>query len=211
VAGPDSATVLQNSGIVTIPVLANDTDPEGNALVVTAVTQPAGGVVTFTASSVTFTPAMNFTGTITFSYTVSDALGGTAVGSVTVTVEDSVADYGFIGLLSPWTETPTYTAKAGSSVPLVWQYSAGGFPVPSAAAMPEVRIKGPFRCTATETNNTVEVVAYPGNSGFQYFANTSTWQFNWQTTGLATGCYNVRIFSQQTRQINGPFLIRLGK
>ncbi len=211
-AAPDSATVLQNGGPVTIPVLGNDTDVEGHPLTIVAVTQPAGGTVSFTASAVTYTPALNFVGTSTFSYTVSDGFGGTAVGSVTVTVIDDLADFGFIGLQSPWTETPTYTAKVGSSIPLVWQYTnAVGLVVNSQGALPEMRIKGPFPCQTGETAATVEVVAYPGNSGFQYFTNTNTWQFNWQTTGLAIGCYNVRVFSQQTRQINGPFLIRLSK
>jgi hypothetical protein len=212
VAAPDTASVLQNAGSVTVPVLANDTDVDGNPLAVTGVTQAPGGTVTFTASSVTFAPALNFAGPSTFSYTVSDGSGGTAVGSVTVTVQDDVADYGFIGLQSPWKATPAYSVKVGSAAPLVWQYTnASGLVVPSSIALPEVRIKGPFACQSGETQSTVEVVAYPGNSGFQYFTNTNTWQFNWQTTGLAVGCYNVRIFSEQTRQINGPFLVRLVK
>jgi hypothetical protein len=161
---------------------------------------------------VTFTPVLNFAGTSTFSYTVSDGFGGTAVGSVSVTVSGGAADFQFIGLQSPWTMTPVYTAKAGSSIPLVWQYANGlGLVVNSSDALPEIRVRGPFPCQSGETPATVQTVAYPGNSGFQYFANTSTWQFNWQTTGLGTGCYNVRVFSQQTRQIDGPFRIRLSK
>jgi Bacterial Ig domain len=202
---------LQNGGGITIPVLANDSDVEGSPLTVVGVTQPAGGTVTFTASAVIYTPAMNFSGTSIFSYTVSDGSGASAVAAVTVTMEGSAADYGFIGLQSPWTVTPLYGAKIGSSIPLVWQYASSGIVANSSLAMPEVRIRGPFACNAAETASTIELVAYPGNSGFQYFPSTSKWQFNWQTTGLAAGCYNVRVFSQQTRQVNGPFLIRLSK
>ncbi len=212
IAAPDAVTVTQNSGPTVISVLANDVDVEGNTLAVTAVTQPPAGTATFTAAAVTFTPALNFVGTATFSYTVSDGLGGSAVGTVTVTVTDGVADYGFIGLQSPWTLTPTYSAKVGSSIPLVWQYTGlNDLVVDSSMAMPEIRIKGPFPCQAGETQSTLETIAYPGNSGFQYFTSTNTWQFNWQTTGLSVGCYNVRVFSEQTLQINGPFLIRLAK
>ncbi|MEQ1763062.1 MAG: tandem-95 repeat protein, partial [Pyrinomonadaceae bacterium] len=84
----DSATVAEDSGATVINVLANDTDPEGNTLTVTAVTQPANGSVTFTAGNVSFTPTANFFGTTTFTYTISDGNGGTDTATVTVTVTD---------------------------------------------------------------------------------------------------------------------------
>lgn len=86
VANPDAATTIVGSP-VTVSVLANDTDPDGDALVVTAVSavSPASaGTVTFTATSVTFTPAT--LGSASFTYTVSDGRGATATGTVTVTV-----------------------------------------------------------------------------------------------------------------------------
>ena len=53
----------------------------------TAATQgTAGGTVTFTATGVSYTPAANFTGADTFTYTISDGNGGTATAIVTVTV-----------------------------------------------------------------------------------------------------------------------------
>ena len=72
-------------------VVANDTDPNGDPLTVSAVTQPAGGAATGTVTNngdgtVTFTPAAAFGGTATFTYTVSDGGGGTSVGTVTITV-----------------------------------------------------------------------------------------------------------------------------
>lgn len=83
VANPDSAsTVLGNA--VTINVLGNDSDPEGQALTVTGVTQPAAGSVTFTPGSVTFTPSQ--TGTFGFGYTVCDPAGVCSSGTVSVTV-----------------------------------------------------------------------------------------------------------------------------
>ncbi|WP_093517313.1 Ig-like domain-containing protein [Stigmatella erecta] len=87
-ANDDSFTVAANSGPTALNVLINDTiTPDvGETLRVTAVTQPANGTVTFTASNVSFTPAANFTGTTTFTYTVSDGNGGTATATVTVTV-----------------------------------------------------------------------------------------------------------------------------
>jgi hypothetical protein len=81
-ANDTASTVLGTP--VTINVLGNDSDPEGGALTVTAVTQPAAGTATFTAGSVTFTPAQ--TGQFSFGYTVCDPAGACSSGTVTVTV-----------------------------------------------------------------------------------------------------------------------------
>jgi outer membrane protein OmpA-like peptidoglycan-associated protein len=87
VAVNDSATV-QRGASVSVSVLGNDTDPDGNPLTVTAVTQPAHGTVSFTASGVTYTPAAGFVGTDGFSYTISDGQGGTDTATVAITVVD---------------------------------------------------------------------------------------------------------------------------
>ncbi len=85
IANPDSATT-DSSTSVTIAVLANDTDPDGNTLSVVAVTVPAGGTARINPDkTVTFTPAAGFVGTATFGYTVSDG-AATASANVTVTV-----------------------------------------------------------------------------------------------------------------------------
>ena len=89
VAGDDAATFAVGEPY-TINVLGNDSDPNGQALSVESVTQPtdAAGQVTFTpAGDVTFTPAdPNFSGTVTFSYTISDGQGGRATATVTLTI-----------------------------------------------------------------------------------------------------------------------------
>jgi uncharacterized repeat protein (TIGR01451 family) len=72
---------------VTVPVLANDSDPNtGQTLAVTAVTQGGDGTVTFTPTGVTYNPDAGFAGVDTFAYTVSDGNGGTDTATVTVTV-----------------------------------------------------------------------------------------------------------------------------
>ncbi|HEY3176926.1 MAG TPA: Ig-like domain-containing protein [Candidatus Polarisedimenticolia bacterium] len=71
---------------VNLAVLANDSDPDGDPLHVSAVTDPPGGSVTNGGSSVTYTPDAGFSGTDVFSYTVSDGYGGTDQATVTVLV-----------------------------------------------------------------------------------------------------------------------------
>ena len=71
----------------TVDVLANDTDPNGDALTVTSFTQGAHGTVECTTAGLcTYTPAAGFAGTDAFAYTVSDGHGGTDTASVAVTV-----------------------------------------------------------------------------------------------------------------------------
>jgi hypothetical protein len=72
---------------VTITVLADDTDPDGDALTVTGATDPANGSVVVNADgTITYTPDAGFNGTDTFTYTISDGNGGTSQATVTVTV-----------------------------------------------------------------------------------------------------------------------------
>jgi Bacterial Ig domain/Fibronectin type III domain len=84
-ATADAATTPEDTA-VTIAVLANDTDPDGNPLTITAVTQGAHGTVTTNGTSVTYLPATNFAGTDAFSYTVSDGKGGTATAPASITI-----------------------------------------------------------------------------------------------------------------------------
>ncbi|MDZ4811080.1 MAG: Ig-like domain-containing protein [Pseudomonadota bacterium] len=86
VANPDVATTL--TGIpVTIPVLANDTDPDGDLLSVSALSTAANGTLVLNANaSVTYTPTAGFVGNDSFTYTLRDATGATAIGTVNVTV-----------------------------------------------------------------------------------------------------------------------------
>lgn len=95
-ANPDSANANEDGPAVTIPVLANDTDPAGAAdpLTVTAVSQGTnGGTVTTDGNTVTYNPGTAFqtlaageTATDTFTYTISDGDGGTSSSTVTITI-----------------------------------------------------------------------------------------------------------------------------
>ena len=97
VATDDTATT--DAGVpVSVAVVANDTDPDGDPLTVTAVGLAADGATAIEAggTSVRYTPAPGFAGIDTFGYTVADGHGGTDTGTVTVTV-----------LAAPPTPTPT--------------------------------------------------------------------------------------------------------
>lgn len=84
-------TVQTPTGInVTISVLANDSDPDSDSLTVTDATDPPNGTATVGPDNrVTYDPDGCFVGTDTFSYTISDGRGGTAIGIVTVRVRNT--------------------------------------------------------------------------------------------------------------------------
>jgi large repetitive protein len=70
----------------TVNVLANDTDLDGDTLTVTSNTNPAHGTVSLSGGTFTYTPAPDYNGPDSFTYTVSDGKGGTATGTVNITV-----------------------------------------------------------------------------------------------------------------------------
>jgi hypothetical protein len=69
---------------VTITVLSNDYDPEGDTISVTAVGSSAGGAVGLVGDTVVYTPTVN--GTHTFTYTIEDTSGLTDNAVITVAV-----------------------------------------------------------------------------------------------------------------------------
>jgi predicted extracellular nuclease len=88
VANPDSATVKKNTSVA-IFALANDFDLEGDPLTVISFTQGAHGTVKYSTKNNNFryTPVKGFSGTDSFTYTISDGQGGTATATVTITVQ----------------------------------------------------------------------------------------------------------------------------
>ncbi len=93
IAGSDSAVTTRNAA-VTVAVRGNDSDPDADALTVSAVTQGASGVVTIDAATGNprYTPNATFIGFDNFNYTVSDGHGGTSTAAVGVTVASLLGD-----------------------------------------------------------------------------------------------------------------------
>ncbi len=84
----DDAGTTPEDTPVNVDVLANDTDPDGDVLVVDAVTQPANGSVVIEADgTVMYTPDPDFNGTDTFTYTACDPGGLCDIATVTITVD----------------------------------------------------------------------------------------------------------------------------
>lgn len=82
----NDAGAVKRRKSVSVPVLGNDSDPDGDALRITAVGSAGKGSVSFTATSLTY-KAGGGSGTDSFSYTISDGRGGTATAVVSVSVQ----------------------------------------------------------------------------------------------------------------------------
>jgi len=87
VATDDVAATVEDTALplTAAALVANDTDPEGGALSITAVGNATHGTVALVGTTVTFTPAVDYSGSASFDYTVSDGVG-TDTGTVTITV-----------------------------------------------------------------------------------------------------------------------------
>lgn len=82
----DRSLALEDRG-VTIDVLANDFDADGDSIQITDVTQPSNGVTVVTAQNkIFYQPQSAFHGTNIFNYTITDGKGATSIGHVTVVV-----------------------------------------------------------------------------------------------------------------------------
>ena len=86
----DSYTVRLTSAptsAVTINVLDNDSDPEGHALTMIKVSDPANGTLAINPDgSFSYTPNSNYNGSDSFTYTITDDEAEASTATVTVTV-----------------------------------------------------------------------------------------------------------------------------
>jgi hypothetical protein len=86
VAANDNAATVANQP-VTINVLANDSDPDGDSPALASLTLPAHGTLTVNGGqTLTYTPATGYVGGDEFRYTITDGRGGNASGTVAIDV-----------------------------------------------------------------------------------------------------------------------------
>jgi len=115
VANDDTANTREDTPVGTIDVLANDTDVDNvgrylylDTFSVTAVSQGTNGSVTINPdNTLTYSPNANFSGSDTFTYTISDNKGLTDTAKVNVTVN-------MVNDAPRFTSAPVTTATVGA-------------------------------------------------------------------------------------------------
>jgi len=85
--GTNDTAITDEDTPVTIDVLANDSDVDGDTLTLSSPSVPANqGTVSIVDGKLVFTPAADFNGEATITYTVEDGNGNSDTATVTVTV-----------------------------------------------------------------------------------------------------------------------------
>ena len=141
VAVGDSDTVTEDSGPNAIDVLANDTDIDGGPKLINGKTNGAHGAVAIIGSGagLTYTPAPDYCGTDSFTYT----LNGGSMTSVSITVtcveEPPPATEGGGGSSQPGPTIVQSTVPEGSSAPVI--NITPGVGVVSGRRHPRIAIK----------------------------------------------------------------------
>jgi hypothetical protein len=144
---------------------------------------------TDSATGVAVQPSLTITGGTAngvghFTATCSGAKDG--AGNIAAPVSASYdVDYLFNGFFSPISTNKTF--KLGSTVPLKWtlQNAQQGF-ISSFTSISAIQVAPDPSCTAGGEGVPFDAGS-AGNSGLQFQDNT--FQFNWKTDGLTSGCY----------------------
>ena len=162
VAGDDSAAVAED-GSASIDVLANDIDPDGGALSVTAVGQPSHGSTALAADgTVTYVPVANYNGPDAFGYSIADSIGFADSATVNVTVTAT-------------NDAPTATADAATTnedTPVAINVVANDSDVDGDTLAPSVVSAPDLGSVAIAPNGTVVYTPPPNYSGPDSFTYT---------------------------------------
>jgi VCBS repeat-containing protein len=204
VAADDTYGMPSAGGVLNVAargVLANDTDLDSPTLTAVLASRPSGTLVWGGDGSFTYTASPLVTGSVTFTYRARD---GSGAESNLATVR--IAAYALYGIQNVPPATIVKT-KAGSSIPMKWQFRDGLVLVDSSAVTHTVTVRGPLG-SPSETVRTVSNTD-PGSSTFRYDGLTSTWYFNLQTkdasgVAYAPGSYEITITPAQPGYMASP-------
>ncbi len=201
-AGADSASVAED-GAVLIEVLSNDSDPDGDSLVIETYSQAAHGAVTKPdASTLRYAPAPGFSGSDSFTYRVGDGRGGRATGTVTIDVVPRPTGDALRAVLA--------NAPAGSWLRVnrnlfsdVWAPLAQR---PGTGGANPARILFAWSSMAWDPNRDMLVfwggghANYSGNEVYRFDARTLLWE----RASLPSAIYNP-LGDQQWFAVDGPY------
>ncbi|MFQ3196661.1 MAG: PKD repeat protein [Paraglaciecola sp.] len=82
----DNQVMVNENTATTIDVLINDTDADGDSLVIDSLSVSQHGDLTINDNKIIYTPDSTYVGNDSFSYTVSDGYGGYSTSTVNLTV-----------------------------------------------------------------------------------------------------------------------------
>jgi YD repeat-containing protein len=110
VANDDATTTLHHT-LKTIDPRVNDTDPDDDAITVVGATSTANSTVTYSTITVGYLPKIGWSGTESFSYTISDGKGGSDTANVTVTTGNAIPVAGNDSISTPDGSSKTFDPR----------------------------------------------------------------------------------------------------
>lgn len=138
VAADDAAATAVDTAI-TVDVLANDSDANGDPLVVTNLTQPTSGAVALNPDqTVTYTPNPGFLGSDSFTYTANDGTADSSPATVTITVNEAPVEEEEIVL-----SARAYKVKGLQKVDLTWSGTSSNVDIYRATSVLATNVAGP--------------------------------------------------------------------
>src|SRR6185295_18533128 len=167
--------VSTNEGVaVTVNVLANDSDLDGDPLAVTSVTPGRIGVTTNGGGSVTYRPNSGLAGADSFTYSISDGLGGAATATVHVTVIPKTLHVSDLDRSS--VNTSSFRWRATVRITVV---DAAG------AAVPGATVTGAWSQGATGSSSAVTNASGVATVQVSSLSRSSTRSVRFSVTGIA--------------------------
>ncbi|MDE0934356.1 MAG: tandem-95 repeat protein [Mariniblastus sp.] len=159
VANDDNETVSEDPGAMTFNVLGNDTDGDGDSLTITAVAYGGSGVVINNGTDITYTPLLNFNGTESFTYSISDGKNGTDTATVSIVV-------------TPVNDAPVAADDGGSTstgIPTTIGVLANDSDVDAGDVLSIIEVSIPTNGTATIDGDQVIYTPNPSYNGSDSF------------------------------------------
>ena len=96
IAVDDNSSVLMDN-IVLIDVLANDSDPDGDAISIVSASAPTNGTTLIVSGQIAYIPSAGYMGADSFTYVIEDTFGAQATATVFVDVvgDGSLVSWGY--------------------------------------------------------------------------------------------------------------------
>ena len=195
----DDAAQTDEDVAVIINVLANDSDPDNDPLSINGFTQPVhGNVVQSGDSSILYTPALNYFGLDSLTYTIQDPNGATATAKVRITILPVNDPPTAPVLLLPVSGD---TLNSNQTINFVWNASSDPENNPLSYAL---RIWGnSLDTTIAGLNDTT--LAFNNPNAFQQ-NNSYQWQITTSDGNLST-LSSIRAFFIQSSALAGIYTI----
>jgi VCBS repeat-containing protein len=181
VANDDSYTAHKNLtlNVAATGVLANDSDPNGDALTAVLVSNASNGSVTLNSDgSFSYTPNAGFTGTDSFTYEANDGTLNSNVATVSLTVVDD----------APVANDDSYTAHKNLTLNVAAAGALANDTDPNGDALTAVLVSNASHGTVTLNSDGsfsyVPNSGFTGSDSFTYQASDGTLSSNTATVNL---------------------------